>query len=71
MKNLKKNFNFLLIGLFIGVILGYAWHFSAVKDKLNVYQNCQRIINQKEAQIRNCKLRSELCCGYLEHLIKR
>ena len=61
---MKKLFSYLLVGIAIGVMLGYAWHYFAVKDKLEVYRNYEQILKQKDAQILNYQFRSELCCGY-------
>jgi Tfp pilus assembly protein PilO len=68
---MKRLFNWLLIGIAIGVILGYAWHYFAVKDKLEVYKNYEQMLKQKDTQILNYQFRSELCCGYIKYVIKK
>jgi len=68
---MKKLFNWLLTGIAIGVILGYAWHYFAVKDKLEVYKNYEQILKQKDTQIMNYKFRSELCCGYINYALQK
>jgi len=68
---MKKLFSWLLVGMVIGVMLGYAWHYFAVKDKLEVYRNYEQILKQKDAQILNCQFRSELCCGYVKYALQK
>jgi Tfp pilus assembly protein PilO len=67
---MKKLFSYLLVGIAIGVMLGYAWHYFAVKDKLEVYRNYEQILKQKDAQILNYQFRSELCCGYINYALQ-
>jgi len=68
---MKKLFSWLSVGIIIGVMLGYAWHYFAVKDKLEVYRNYEQILKQKDAQIANYQIRSELCCGYVNYVLQK
>jgi len=68
---MKRLFSLLIVGIAIGVILGYAWHYFAVKDKLEAYKNYEQILKQKNAQLLNYQFRSELCCGYIKYAIKK
>ena len=68
---MKKLFSYLLVGIAIGVMLGYAWHYFAVKDKSEVYRNYEQILKQKDAQILNYQFRSELCCGYINYALQK
>lgn len=65
---MKEKIEFIVAGIVIGLFLGYAWHFFAVKDKLEVYRNYEQILKEKDAEIVNLKFRSELCCGYVNFL---
>ena len=60
-----KNLKLIIIGVLIGIVLGYMWHFFAVKDKLEVYRNYEQILKQKNSKIINLEFRSQLCCGCL------
>ena len=68
---MKKLFSYLLVGIAIGVMLGYAWHYLSVKEKLDVYRNYEQILKQKDTQIMNYKFRSDLCCGYINYALQK
>jgi len=66
-----RTIKLIILGFIIGLFFGYAWHFFAVKDKLEVYRNYEQVLRQKNAEITNFKFRSELCCGYILHNAKK
>jgi hypothetical protein len=52
-------------------MLGYAWHYFAVKNKLEIYNNYEQILRQKDVQIINYQFKAELCCGYIKYTLKK